>query len=132
MSSPSRYEREPNSAPGDFYVENHCCTACGVPLLVAPDLIGYVDSSMSHCYWKKQPETEHELDQAIAIFEAQELGCHRYAGHDPIIQRRVGYSSCDYPLPHIKALAATRNLFLLPLETPGLLRRLWNKLCRRE
>jgi hypothetical protein len=26
---------------GDFYVEDGCCAACGVPQAVAPDLVGW-------------------------------------------------------------------------------------------
>jgi hypothetical protein len=93
---------EPTSAPGDFYVENECCISCGVPQAVAPDLVGWTDDSeMSHCRWKKQPSTYGELQQAFAIFDGQEVGCHRYAGIDPEIQQRVGIENCDYPLPSL-------------------------------
>jgi len=64
--------------------------------MVAPDLVGWVDEPISHCYWKKQPETPSEFEQAFKIFEGQELGCHRYAGHDPAIQMRVGYECSDH------------------------------------
>jgi hypothetical protein len=66
-----------------------------VPIAAAPDLIGWTDARELHCYWKKQPETAYELNQAFKIFEGQELGCHRYAGNDPEIQKRVGYENCD-------------------------------------
>ena len=128
MSSPARYEREPTSAPGDFYVENQCCTACGVPIMVAPDLIGYVDETRYHCRWKKQPETPEELNRAFQIFDGQELGCHRYAGHDPEIIKRLSPDCCDYPLPQQEFISAARDLCFLPLEAPSLIRRLWNKL----
>ena len=64
MSSETPYEREPTSAPGDFYVENRCCVSCGVPQVVAPDLVGWENNGGSHCYWKKQPETPDEMRQA--------------------------------------------------------------------
>lgn len=100
MSARTRFVPEPTSAPGDFYVENRCCAACGVPLSVAPDLVGWVDDNrkMPHCRWKKQPSTQEELERAFAIFDAQELGCHRYAGTDLAIQQRIGFENCDYPL----------------------------------
>jgi hypothetical protein len=92
---------------------------------------------MSHCYWKKQPETHDEMRQAIKIFDAQELGCHRYAGVDPEIQARVGRENCDRPLPRVKSLGeagfvpAFRDLqFLLPPES-GWMRRIWNAIRRR-
>jgi hypothetical protein len=49
------------------HVENHCCTSCGVPQLVASDLVGWIDEGMSHSYWQKQPETHEEMRQALAI-----------------------------------------------------------------
>jgi hypothetical protein len=99
VESTKRFIPEPTSVPGDFYVEYNCCTSCGVPQAVAPDLIGWVETPINHCYWKKQPETPGELERALKIFDGQELGCHRYSGHDPEIQHRVGYDQCDYPLP---------------------------------
>ena len=74
---------------------------CGVPQAVAPDLVEWTDDTKMHCRWKKQPSTESDLQQAFAIFDGQELGCHRYAGNDLAIQRRIGISNCDYPLPLI-------------------------------
>jgi hypothetical protein len=90
---------EPTSAPGDFYVEDKCCASCGVPQVAAPDLVEWVnDREFLHCRWKKQPSTPEELKQAFAIFDGQELGCHRYAGIDPEVQERIGIENCDYPL----------------------------------
>ena len=97
MNSSPKLVPEPTSVPGDFYVENQCCTSCGVPQAVAPDLVGWVDEEKSHCFWKKQPETQAELEHAFAIFDGQELGCHRYASYDPAIQTRIGIENCDYP-----------------------------------
>jgi hypothetical protein len=57
------------------------------------------DNKMSHCIWKKQPETPEELDQAVAVLEAQELGCHRYAGDEPAILKRISAAYCDHLLP---------------------------------
>lgn len=95
-----KHDPEATSVPGDFYVENACCITCGVPQAVAPDLVGWADEKQKvHCRWKKQPVTYGELQQAFAIFEGQEVGCHRYAGIDPEIQRRVGIENCDHPLP---------------------------------
>jgi len=95
-----KHDPEATSVPGDFYVENACCITCGVPQAVAPDLVGWADENeKDHCRWKKQPSTHAELQQAFAIFDGQEVGCHRYAGIDPEIQQRVGIENCDYPLP---------------------------------
>ena len=92
-------ERHPLSVPGDFYVEKDVCIACGLPEMVAPDLIAHIEEPYYHCYWKKQPETPSEMQQAFNIFEGQEAGCHRYLGTDPKIQERIGSENCDHPLP---------------------------------
>ena len=123
------YESEPSSAPGDFYVENHCCTSCGVAQVVAPDLVGWVDANLSHCYWKKQPTTAEEMQQAFAIFDGQELGCHRYAGRDPDIQARVGSGQCDYPMRKTEqALAGDSIPRFQLLANDGFFDRLWLRL----
>jgi hypothetical protein len=46
----------------------------------------------------KQPETPEELTRAVAVLETQELGCHRYAGSDPEILKRIAPVNCDRPL----------------------------------
>ena len=89
-------------AQEDFYVDNTCCLSCGVPQHVAPDLVGWTDGSMRQCFWKKQPETPEEMRQAFAIFDGQEVGCHRYAGHDPAIQVRIGRENCDFPIYNLQ------------------------------
>ena len=90
-----RYTPERTSTPGDFYVIQDECLACGVPHVVAPDLVEWVDDRESHCRWKKQPATPQEFEQAFAIFAGQEARCHRYAGDDVVIQERVGLEHCD-------------------------------------
>ncbi len=94
-----KFEPHPQSVPGDFYVEKGQCLACGVPHVVAPDLVGWAEGKTSHCIWKKQPSTPAEVERAIAVLDAQELECHRYAGTDPSILNRVLSGYCDYPLP---------------------------------
>ena len=45
------YTQDVPAGSADFYVENGCCTSCGVPQLVAPDLVGWVEEN-THCYWR--------------------------------------------------------------------------------
>jgi len=97
---PHRFKSHPQSAPGDFYVVNGECISCGAPHAVAPDLIGWAKVSpgeIDHCIWKKQPETEDEIEHAIMAFEALEVGCYRYAGTDRKIIKRIGREYCDNP-----------------------------------
>jgi hypothetical protein len=75
------------------------CISCGVPHALAPDLVGWTDEQQNQCIWKKQPGTQKELDQAVAVLNAQELDCHRYAGSDPAILKRISRDLCDCFLP---------------------------------
>lgn len=127
--------RHPASAPGDFYVEYKCCLACGVPQALAPELVGWTDEHYAHCFWKKQPETSAEIEQAIKVLKSQELGCHRYAGTDrSILERLASEGCCDHPLE-------TKSIFRPepPIDTHprppappesgiGFWQKFWNKL----
>ena len=99
-----KFDAHPESAPGDFYVPNGECVSCGAPHTVAPDLIGWAGKPGSHCIWKKQPETQKELEQAFAAFDFNCVGCYRYAGTDTSIMERIGVDRCDHP-PDAKKLA---------------------------
>lgn len=96
----SKRKRTPLNAEGDFYVEKDMCIACMAPEDAAPDLMGYDHDT--GCYFKKQPETDEELDQAIEAVEVSCIEALRYCGNNPqIIQRlrRVkeidGVERCD-------------------------------------
>jgi hypothetical protein len=67
----------PRNAPGDFYVEDGCCTTCDVPFYYAPDLFKY-DNTETHCFVSKQPANEAENYQIIKALWASELECIRY------------------------------------------------------
>lgn len=99
MPNAPRFERHPQSAPGDFYVVNNECICCGAPHQVAPDLIGWDDSTPGHCIWKKQPATPEELEQAFAAFDNSCVSAYRYAGNDSAIIRRIGPECCDQADP---------------------------------
>jgi hypothetical protein len=126
-----RFKPHPKSVPGDFYVEEGQCMACGVPHVVAPDLLGWTgEGKMQHCFWKKQPETEAELERAIAVLETQELGCHRYAGTDPAVLDRILSTSFDYPMQSPSAVHVESKTdpgaprFVLLDDHPGVITRL--------
>src|SRR5580692_5000943 len=115
MSPKPKSSVHPNSAPGDFYVQNGCCTSCGVPETRAPDLIGGSAEKGEHCYWKKQPKAPDEIDRAIDVLRTQDLGCHRYAGKNPEILKRLSPEDCDYPPPQVSIkpslMSKIRNFF---------------------
>jgi hypothetical protein len=95
MSS-SFYKRHPQSAPGDFYVVNGECTACGAPHPVAPNLIGWADGvDGAHCIWKRQPQTPEEVQEAIDVVLVYEVACHRYGGSDKEVIKTLGADYCD-------------------------------------
>src|SRR5438093_12768321 len=91
----------PKNASGPFYVLNGCCTACGVPTSIAPELFEF-DSS-DHCYVRRQPTSDSEVEKALRVLRAQELECVRYRGTDAGILRRLGEAGdaghCDHTLP---------------------------------
>ena len=99
-----RPKPHPANVPGDFYVEDGCCTMCEVPLFEAPELFGGFGASegISHCYVKRQPESGAELERMIKTIQCAELGCIRYRGTDPVVQSRLAEVGelrvCDEPL----------------------------------
>ena len=87
----------PENAAGDFYVTQGECIFCGAPHVEAPDLIGWAyDASgqPDHCYFKKQPETEGEIDRAVKACWQNCCGSYRYAGSDKKIQRKLRRAGC--------------------------------------
>jgi len=84
---------------GDFYVEDGCCLACGVPEDLAPDL--FASDGAHHCYVQRQPRTPEEVGRMVEVFVCQDLECIRYAGTDSVVRRslrkRGAAVACDYP-----------------------------------
>jgi len=130
------------NAPGDFYAEDGYCLSCGVPESIAPNLIGRDEQSENgtwHCYWKRQPQNQEEVDLAIQILQAQELDCHRYAGKDRAILKQLPSSICD---AHIAKSLSSPTAFdfsrgkqfqlNVPSESGGLLSRLLRKIFSRQ
>lgn len=74
---------------GPFYVEDGCCSSCGVPPSIAPALFAENEHEHEHCYVQRQPANEAETDAMIRVIATQELGCIRYGGSDPTILRRL-------------------------------------------
>lgn len=84
--------RHPLNAVGDFYVMEGCCTACGKPEQEAPELFGWDDDQ--HCFVKRQPRTDSDLDHMINAMEAAELSCVRYCGKDAKVFDRLQERWC--------------------------------------
>ena len=135
----SRLKPHPQNVDGPFYVENGCCTACGVPQHFAPEL--FAEDEEHHCFVRRQPQTVAETDAMIRVVATQELGCIRYRGADRETQRRLieagEGSQCDAPLPigieplqrdHVSFLAAD---LLEPLSGRAVLERLVSYLAKQ-
>jgi hypothetical protein len=88
MSEQSQKKRYPKNVPGPFYVANGECLICGAPERFAPDLIGYDEENL-HCYFKKQPTTTDELDQAAKAVAVACCEAIHYEGDDPAIKQRI-------------------------------------------
>jgi hypothetical protein len=85
-------EPYPENIDGDFYVENGCCTVCGVPTVKAPGLFTYAvgdDGEPDHCYVSKQPSDATEMKEMISAIRCAELRCIHYRGDDPTILKRL-------------------------------------------
>jgi hypothetical protein len=92
---------------GDFYVEEGCCTMCGVPDVEAPELFGGFEADRSGtpdakaCWVKKQPKSTAELNAMVRAVWAQEFECIRYGGTDQLLIDRLhrdGLEACvDWP-----------------------------------
>lgn len=80
------YTRHTRNAPGDFYVEDGCCTSCEIPFAEAPGHFEY--AADGHCFVCKQPSTPEEADLMVSAAWASEVSCIRYAGNDPEILKK--------------------------------------------
>lgn len=72
---------------GDFYVEDGVCMSCDAPHTEAPELIGY-DADF-HCYFKKQPETEEEIEHAVLAVYVSCCEGVQYGGSNPEILKKI-------------------------------------------
>lgn len=80
------------NAPGPFYVVDTECMTCGYPHVLAPDLMAWEMNSEgreAHCYFRKQPETPQEIEQAVNAVNGSCCGALRYAGSDREILKRL-------------------------------------------
>src|SRR5258706_11478969 len=91
------YEREPENAPGPFYVQKDMCITCSLPVEIAPETIKYLETPCEscpegcpdHCYVSRQPETAEEVDRMIEVVAGSCIAAHRYCGTDPAILHRL-------------------------------------------
>lgn len=86
-----------------FYVVYGSCTACSAPQSVAPDLIDHSEEEYGHCYFKKQPENDDEIERAIQAVSVSCISGLRYGGKVEKILKRLyemgEAAQCDHKLP---------------------------------
>ncbi|WP_027421105.1 ferredoxin [Crocinitomix catalasitica] len=100
-NSSKKYPSQPENV-GDFYVTKDECITCGAPEAEAPDIIEHSKKDeFGQCYFKKQPESETELDQAIKAMMVSCVSALRYGGKDEKIIKRLYENDmsdfCDNP-----------------------------------
>ena len=123
----------PLNVDGDFYVEDGCCTMCGVPMNEAPELFGvHADlRGYKDCYVRRQPNNPDEIEQMLRAMWGAELSCIRYRGNDPEVFQRLAEANvhelCDH-LPKESPLIQIfiRNQVYFDATDPTL--RMWNGL----
>jgi hypothetical protein len=82
------FEREPENAPGPFYVVKDQCITCSLPVETAPETIRYHETPSErcpegcadHCYVSRQPETPEEVDRMIEVVADSCISAYRYCG----------------------------------------------------
>ncbi len=79
------------AVPDEMYVDAECCTGCGVPPLVAPELFAEGERG---CVVRRQPASAVELRQALRVFRTQDLGCVRYRGRNPRVLAALTQIGC--------------------------------------
>ncbi|MBK9246816.1 MAG: ferredoxin [Ignavibacteria bacterium] len=110
-------DRYPENVQGDFYVLNQACISCGAPQAEAPDLIEHSKLEYGHCYFKKQPETQEEIERAIDAMNVSCIAGIRYGGKDEKILKRLyergEADQCDYePISSYKMLVWTKVTYI--------------------
>ena len=76
---------------------NQDCMTCGYPHVLAPDLMVWELNSEgreAHCYFRKQPETLHETEQAVKAVAGSCCDALRYCGSDPEIIQKLKDAGC--------------------------------------
>src|SRR3954447_26730554 len=93
-------QRVPQNAPGDFYVQAGLCTRCCLVHGEASELLNDPEQPFEECFFRRQPQTPEEIEQAISAICVSEMCALRYGGSDPAIIARLRArrlaSRCDH------------------------------------
>lgn len=96
----------PRAVPGPFYTLREDCLICEAPHEKAPSLMATHDDKAAGCsthgFFKKQPETAPEVDEALDALGASCIEGLRYGGKDreiPLKPRARGPNRLrDHPI----------------------------------
>lgn len=97
--------RTPLNAPGPFFTEKDCCIQCHAPEAQAPELMAF-DEATGSCYFRRQPATASEAEQACRAVWASCCDAVQYDGGDPTIVARIAELKAE---GIARALAARRG-----------------------
>ena len=106
-------QRVPENVQGDFYVEAGKCLRCCMPHGEAPGLMNDASVAFRECYFRRQPETVEEVEQAIRAVWVSEVGCLRYGGRDAGIIRRLGELGVGHTCDHAAVAPPKRRWWVL-------------------
>ena len=114
MSEPNR--PHPLNVEGPFYVQDGCCTACGVPESIAPEHFAW--DGENQCFVRLQPRTEVEVGRVLSAMQSAEMQCIRYRGTDLEVMRRIADMGepelCDLAPPELKPVRRDHVTFDTP------------------
>ncbi len=107
-----------HTASSEMYVDAQCCSSCGIPWSVAPDLF---EERNQACFVRRQPRTVPELRRALRVFMTQDLGCVRYRGNDRRVVSlltKVGCRThCDEPDQRALPVAVASSTAVRPASS---------------
>src|SRR5688572_19698132 len=117
-------QRVPENAPGDFYVERDVCTRCCVPHGEAPELLNDPNVPFRECYFRRQPETDAEVEHALRAISVSCVQALHYGGSDPKILARLQ----ELNGPNARAAWGCSPRNATPLTPPPPRRPWWRRL----
>jgi len=96
----------PKNAPGDFFVGDGECIECRAPEQEAPQLMTHDETG--HCYFRRQPETLAEVEEAVSACCVSCVEAVYYQGKDQVVINRLkerGMSIVCLSLPEEERLS---------------------------
>jgi len=107
------FPRYPENVKGDFYTTGTLesgaeCLDCGLPESEAPDLLAPMGDDHYDTYFIKQPESEEEVERAIAACLSCCTAALRYSGKDKKILKRLGKGYCDFKIDEDGSIIANK------------------------